>query len=80
MVAEVLAITPENAQILIQEVLNGKKNHTRRVSALVAKDDRFLLVQPVKTELVSDPLVVPKLIAYALGVALIVWAVVTNKK
>lgn len=76
-VVEELAIAPEKAQMPIQETMNGKTTHSRRIPAtLVAKDDRFLLVQPVETELVPDPLLVPKLIAYALGMALIVWSIV----
>jgi hypothetical protein len=80
-VAEELVIAPENAHPLIQESMDGKTKHFRRVHAtLVAKDDRFLLVQSVETELVPDPLVVAKLIVYTLGMSLIVWAVVTSTK
>jgi hypothetical protein len=81
MVAEELAVVPENAQTPVQEAMDGEITYFCQVpAALIAKDDRFLLVQSVETELVSDPLVVPKLIVYALGIALIVWAVVTSTK
>jgi hypothetical protein len=78
MVAEELVIAPKEAPTLVQEVMNGTMTHWTKVPAtLVAKGDRLLLVEPVETERVSDPWAVPKLIGYTLGVALILWAVVT---
>jgi hypothetical protein len=78
MVAEELAIAPEEAPTPVQEAMNGTMTHSTKVPVtLVAKADRLLLVEPVETERVSDPWAVAKLIGYALGVALILWAVVT---
>ncbi|MFC6963001.1 hypothetical protein [Halocatena marina] len=75
-VAEELAVAPDTTPTTIREILNGEPAHFYRISpTLVAKDDRFLLVEPANTECVADPLAVPKLISYAFGAALMVWSI-----
>lgn len=75
-VAEELAVTPDTTPTTIREILNGEPAHFHRISStLVAKDDRFLLVEPANTECVADPLAVPKLTGYAFGAALVIWSI-----
>lgn len=77
-VAKDVAVTPEEANPVIRKVLDGQQTVSKRVNATVVRqDNRYLLVGPVETKRVSDPLTVVKITGYALGIALIIGALVS---
>ncbi|MFB6171592.1 MAG: hypothetical protein ABEJ23_03595 [Haloarculaceae archaeon] len=74
-VAAALAVSPREAPPAVQDALNGDVQSPRKDPVtLVRSGDRFLLVRPVATEHVPDPLTLPKLFGYAVGIALLTWA------
>jgi len=76
-VADELALAPDRAPDPIQRVVDGETmSRSEAPPTLVATDDRLLVVQPVESEQVPDPYAIPKLVAYALAFALILWALV----
>lgn len=77
-VAKNVSVTPEEADPVIRNVLDGQQTVSKRVNATVVRqDDRYLLVRPVETKRVSDPFAVVKITGYALGIALIIGALVS---
>jgi hypothetical protein len=77
-VASNVAVRPEEAQPVVRKVLAGQQQVAERVNAtVVRKDDQYLLVRPVETKRVSDPFAVVKIAGYALGIALIIGALVS---
>lgn len=72
-VARDLAVEADDAAPVVRDVLDGRTTASRRADAtLVADDGRYLLVWVAVAERHSDPLVIPKVLGYALGVTLVV--------
>ena len=79
-VADELAIAPETAPQPVRAVLDDEMtSRSKAPPTLVEVDDRFVLVQPVDSEQVPDPYTIPKLVAYALALAAILWAVIAAR-
>lgn len=77
-VAKNVAVRPNEVDSVIRKVLNGQHTASKRVNATVVRqDDRYLLVRPVETKRISDPFAVVKIAGYALGIALIIGALVS---
>ncbi|WP_435096432.1 hypothetical protein [Halarchaeum sp. P4] len=74
-VAAALAVAPADAPTPVRDALAGDTTSRERVGAtLVDTEDGYVLVRVAGTTQVADPLTIPKLAAYALGVSLLVWA------
>lgn len=77
-VASNVAVGPEEAQPVVRQVLAGQQQVAERVNAtVVRKADQYLLIRPVETKRVSDPFAVVKVAGYALGITLIIGALVS---
>lgn len=77
-VARNLAVRPEEAHPVVRKVLDGQQWVAERVNATVVREDgQYLLVRPVETKRVWDPFAVVKIAGYALGIALIIGALVS---
>ncbi len=74
-VAEGLAVPPGAAPEPVRAALDGRATDPRRVNAtLVDTEGGYALVRVVGSEQVPDPLAVPKVAAYAVGVVTLVLA------
>lgn len=77
-VARNLAVRPEEAHPVVRKVLDDQQWVAERVNATVVREDgQYLLVRPVETKRVWDPFAVVKIAGYALGIALIIGALVS---
>lgn len=72
-----LAVAPGQASAPIRDALDGAVQRPERAASTLVRDgDRYRLVVRTEAVQVSDPLTVPKLALYAVGVALLVGGLV----
>lgn len=77
-VAKDVAVRPAGTNPVIRTVLDGQQTVSKHVNATVVRqDDQYILVQPVETQLVSDPFALVKITGYALGSVCIIGALVS---
>lgn len=80
-VATALAVEPGAAPEAIRDALDERHTAaTKENATLVVQENGYTLVRVVETETVPDPLAIPKLIGYALGVVLVTFGLVTGRE
>jgi len=76
-VARALAVETDAAPAAVRDAFAGDRTAPRRADAtVIARNGSYVLVRPTETRRVADPYVVPKVIGYAVGVALVIGAIV----
>ncbi|QLC34322.1 hypothetical protein EFA46_008920 [Halarchaeum sp. CBA1220] len=74
-VAAALAVAPADAPAVVRDALDGNATSSEELPAtLVRTDGGYVLVRATGTTQVADPLTIPKLALYAVGISLLVWA------
>lgn len=80
-IVEEIAVNPATADPVVWEILDGQRTASKRVNATVVKrDGHYLLIRPTQTNRVSDPLAIVKVAGYALGIALVIGALVYERR